>query len=114
MNLPATLSPVPVPGAGDCPAEFYGANVVLDALHQANWTMVATPEANVHATSPAGRLYLGWLPEDHSAFKRGALWNITATFGEGWQWTQEFGADTPYEAVRGFVAGLIAHGAHSR
>lgn len=42
---------------------------VLDLLDTLGWAAVDTPEANVHSTSPDGRVYVGWLPEDPAAWK---------------------------------------------
>jgi hypothetical protein len=55
------------------------AEPVLTLLHEHGWTLVDTPEANVHCTSPDARLYVGWLPEDGAAWQRGALWTVHVT-----------------------------------
>ncbi|MFD4553561.1 hypothetical protein ACFWP5_04430 [Streptomyces sp. NPDC058469] len=49
------------------------ADQVLELLHALGWTVVDTPQANVHATSPDGRVYVGWLPEDPTAWQRGIV-----------------------------------------
>ncbi|MFI9273980.1 DUF317 domain-containing protein [Kitasatospora sp. NPDC052896] len=77
--------------------------LLLDAL---GWTVVQTPEANFHATSPDTRLYLAWLPEDPGAWVRGIVWRLEVTPREGQPWTQEFSIDAPSEAVAAFLATL--------
>jgi hypothetical protein len=49
------------------------AGPVLDLLSERGWTIVATPEANVHCTSPDGRVYVGRLPEDNAAWRPGIV-----------------------------------------
>ncbi|MGW6561651.1 DUF317 domain-containing protein [Streptomyces hydrogenans] len=85
------------------------ATPVLELLHGLDWTVVETPEANVHATSPDGRVYVGWLPEDPAAWRRDIVWRVQVLPTEGDAWTQEFGTHTPAEAVAGFIAALVAH-----
>jgi Domain of unknown function (DUF317) len=82
---------------------------VLDLLAGLGWALVDTPEANVHCTSPDGRVYVGWLPEDAAAWERGVVWTVRVTPTDGEPWLQEFGLDTPSEAVAGFLAALVAH-----
>lgn len=108
MNtLPALFRPVvverPTLSSDHC------ADPVLDLLSERGWAIVATPEANVHCTSPDGRVYVGWLPEDNAAWRRGIVWTVRATPAEAEPWVQEFGLDVPSEAVAGFIAALVAH-----
>jgi hypothetical protein len=84
------------------------ADPVLEILGALGWAIVDTPEANVHCTSPDGRIYVGWLPEDTSAWKRDIVWQIRVVPTDAEPWVQEFGLDTPSEAVAGFLAALIA------
>lgn len=112
MNASATLLPAVVrPSVEDRRwlSTDHCAGPVLDLLDALGWTMVDTPEANVHATSPDGRVYVGWLPEDAAAWKRGALWQVRVQPADGDAWVQEFGLHTPAEAVAGFLAALVAH-----
>ncbi|MFF0714035.1 DUF317 domain-containing protein [Streptomyces bauhiniae] len=109
MNASATLLPAVVrPAVEDRRwlSTDHCAGPVLDLL---GWTIVDTPEANVHATSPDGRVYVGWLPEDAAAWKRGILWQVRVQPTDGDAWVQEFGLHTPSEAVAGFLAALVAH-----
>ncbi|MEV6398503.1 DUF317 domain-containing protein [Streptomyces sp. NPDC051907] len=85
------------------------AGPVLDLLGALGWSIVDTPEANVHANSPDGHVYVGWLPEDATAWKRGTVWQVRVQPTEGEAWVQEFGHHTPTEAVAGFLAALVAH-----
>ncbi|MGW6207488.1 DUF317 domain-containing protein [Streptomyces sp. NPDC055089] len=85
------------------------AGPVLDLLHALGWAVVDTPEANVHATSPDGHVYVGWLPEDPTAWKRHIVWHVRVQPTEGEAWVQEFGLHTPSKAVAGFIAALVAH-----
>ncbi|MFD5626400.1 DUF317 domain-containing protein [Streptomyces sp. NPDC127072] len=55
-----------------------------------------------------GRVYVGWLPEDTTAWKRGIVWQVRVHPSDAEPWIQEFGVDTPSEAVAGFLAALIA------
>ena len=84
------------------------ADPVLELLHALGWAVVDTPQANVYATSPDGRVYVGWLPEDPTAWKRGIVWQVRVQPTEGEPWVQEFGRHTPSEAVAGFLTALIA------
>jgi hypothetical protein len=106
-RLPALLGPTTAPRvrlSADGAAE-----PVLSLLRERGWTLVDTPDANVHCTSPCGRIYLGWLPEDPSAWRREALWTIHVTPAEedGEPWTQDFGPDVPSHAVAGFLHALL-------
>jgi hypothetical protein len=85
------------------------ADPVLGVLGERGWNIVATPEANVHCTSPDGRIYVGWLPEDPAAWRRGVVWTVQATPEEADPWVQEFGPDVPERAVAAFLEGLIGH-----
>ncbi|MFF4835186.1 DUF317 domain-containing protein [Streptomyces sp. NPDC001315] len=84
------------------------AGPVLELLGALGWAIVDTPEANVHCTSPDGRVYVGWLPEDTAAWKRGIVWQVRVIPANAEPWLQEFGLYTPSEAVAGFLAALIA------
>ncbi|WP_435127170.1 DUF317 domain-containing protein [Actinacidiphila sp. bgisy144] len=108
-NLPALLSPVVAQHpslAGDGSAE-----PVLSLLSERGWAIVDTPQANVHCTSPDGRIYVGWLPEDTAAWMRGIVWTVRATPAEddAEPWVQEFGPDVPSRAVAAFLEALISH-----
>lgn len=105
-NLPALVRtgvPQRPALAGDGSAE-----PVLGLLGERDWAIVSTPEANVHCTSSDGRLYVGWVPEDHAAWRRGIIWTVQATPAEGEPWIQEFGPDVPSRAVAGFLEALIS------
>ncbi|WP_406341386.1 DUF317 domain-containing protein [Streptomyces sp. NBC_01578] len=88
------------------------AGPVFDLLGGLGWVIVDTPEANVHATSPDGRVYVGWLPEDTTAWKRGIVWQVRVQPADDDVWIQEFGLHTPAEAVAGFLSALVAHSSH--
>ncbi|MFJ6101869.1 DUF317 domain-containing protein [Streptomyces sp. NPDC092359] len=112
MNTSAALLPAVVRPSVECRhwlASDHCAAPVLELLHALGWTVVDTPEANVHATSPDGRVYVGWLPEDPTAWVRDIVWQVQVQPTEGAAWTQEFGTHTPAEAVAGFVSALVAH-----
>ncbi|MFJ7275442.1 DUF317 domain-containing protein [Kitasatospora sp. NPDC098663] len=114
MKTPSSLLPAPVrPSAEERSwlASDHSAEPVLALLSGLGWPMVDTPEANVHCTSPDGRVYVAWLPEDPGAWKRGIVWRIQVqpTGADAAPWTQEFGVHTPSEAVAGFLAALIAN-----
>ncbi|MFE3737768.1 DUF317 domain-containing protein [Streptomyces sp. NPDC059134] len=111
MNTSPTLLPAVVrPAVEDRHWLSYDhcAGPVLDLLDALGWAIVDTPEANVHATSPDGHVYVGWLPEDTTAWQRGIVWQVRVQPAEGDPWVQEFGLCTPSEAVAGFLAALIA------
>ncbi|MEW1661127.1 DUF317 domain-containing protein [Streptomyces sp. NPDC093707] len=111
MNVSATLLPAVIrPAAEDRRwlSSDHCADPVLDLLDALGWAIVDTPEANVHATSPDGRVYVGCLPEDTAAWKRGIVWQVRVQPTEGTLWVQEFGLHTPTEAVAGFIAALVA------
>jgi hypothetical protein len=80
---------------------------VLTLLRERGWALTHTPDANVHCTSPDARVYVGWLPEDPSAWRREALWTVHVTPDNGEPWTQDFGPDVPSHAVAGFLHALI-------
>ncbi|MBM9508026.1 DUF317 domain-containing protein [Actinacidiphila acididurans] len=82
---------------------------MLDLLSERGWAVVSTPEANVHCTSPDGHIYVGWLPEDPAAWRRGIVWTIRAIPDQAEPWIQEFSSDVPSGAVAGFLRGLIGH-----
>ncbi|WP_330433893.1 DUF317 domain-containing protein [Streptomyces sp. NBC_00825] len=112
MSASATLLPAVVrPAVEDrCwLSSDHCAGPVLGLLNALGWIVIATPEANVHATSPDGRAYVGWLPEDPAAWKRNIVWKVRVQPAEGDPWVQEFGIDTPSEAVAGFSTVLVAH-----
>ncbi|MFE1516802.1 DUF317 domain-containing protein [[Kitasatospora] papulosa] len=111
MNTSATLLPAIVHPAADSRhwlSSDHCAAPVLDLLDGLGWVIVDTPEANVHATSPDGRVYVGWLPEDTTAWRRGIVWHVRVQPAHGDAWVQEFGIHTPSEAVAGFLATLVA------
>ncbi|MFD7121064.1 DUF317 domain-containing protein [Streptomyces sp. NPDC059922] len=112
MNTSPTLLPALVrPAVKDRRwlSSDHCAGPVFDLLDALGWAIVDTPEANVHATSPDGRVYVGWLPEDTTAWKRDIVWQVRVQPTEGDPWGQEFGLYTPAEAVAGFIAALVAH-----
>ncbi|MFB7776291.1 DUF317 domain-containing protein [Streptomyces bauhiniae] len=112
MNASATLLPAVVRPAVEGRrwlSTDHCAGPVLDLLDALGWATVGTPGANVHATSPDGRVYVGWLPEDAAAWKRDILWQVRVQPTDGDAWVQEFGPHTPAEAVTGFLAALVAH-----
>ncbi|MFB7950167.1 DUF317 domain-containing protein [Kitasatospora phosalacinea] len=111
MNVSAPNLPVPIaPGPEDRSwlSTDHCAGPVFALLVGLGWPVVDTPEANVHCSSPDGRLYVGWLPEDPDAWARGILWRIQVRPADAEPWSQEFGTHTPSEAVAGFFAALIA------
>ncbi|MFJ9874422.1 hypothetical protein ACIRVI_15400 [[Kitasatospora] papulosa] len=62
MSTSATLLPAVVRPTADALhwlSADHGAGGVLDLLDALGWTIVDTPEANVHATSPDGCVYVG-------------------------------------------------------
>lgn len=89
------------------PVTDHTAAPVLDLLAAQGWELVATPEANVHATSPDGRVHVAWLPEDPDAWSRDIVFRVRVASSDGPTWTQEFGTDTPPITVAGFLAALI-------
>lgn len=100
--------PTPPPAAEPIwPVSDHSAELVLNLLSARGWSLVSTPEANVHATSPDGRVYVGWLPEDPGAWSRHIVFRVHVTPAEGPDWIQEFGVDTPSVAVAGFLSALI-------
>ncbi|MGV9318206.1 DUF317 domain-containing protein [Streptomyces sp. NPDC003660] len=112
MNASATLLPAVAHPAVEIRhwlSTDHCAGPVLDLLDGLGWTIVDTPEANIHATSPDGHVYVGWLPEDTTAWKRGTVWQVRVQPTEGQAWVQEFGHHTPAEAVAGFLSALVAH-----
>ncbi|WP_329138166.1 DUF317 domain-containing protein [Streptomyces sp. NBC_01476] len=90
--------------AGDGSAES-----VFSLLSERGWALVDTPEANVHCTSPDGRVCVGWLPEDPAAWRRGIVRTVRAAPAEAEPWVQEFGPDVPSRAVAGLLEALIGH-----
>ncbi|MEU4029744.1 DUF317 domain-containing protein [Streptomyces microflavus] len=111
MTTSATLLPAVVrPAQEDCYwlSSDHCAGPVLDLLDGLGWAVVDTPEANIHATSPDGRVYVGWLPEDPAAWKRDIVWHVRVQPTGGAPCVQEFDPYTPSEAVAGFLAALIA------
>jgi len=112
VNASATLLPAvvrPVVEEHYRLSSDHCADSVLSLLTGLGWAVVDTPEANVHATSPDGRVYVGWLPEDPTAWKRGTVWQVRVQPTHGDPWVQEFGLHTPSEAVAGFISALVAH-----
>ncbi|MFF2503567.1 DUF317 domain-containing protein [Streptomyces sp. NPDC058067] len=112
MNTSTTLLPTVVrPAIEDLHwlSSDHCAGPVLDLLGALGWAIVDTPEANVHTTSPDGRVYVGWLPENATARQRGIVWQVQVQPADGDIWMQEFGLHTPVEAVAGFLAALVDH-----
>ncbi|MCV2458248.1 DUF317 domain-containing protein [Streptomyces sp. ICN988] len=112
MSTSATVLPAVVrPAADDLHwlSSDHCAGPVLDFLGALGWVIADTPEANVHAISPDGRVYVGWLPEDATAWRRDAVWHVRVQPADGDAWIQEFGPYTPSEAVAGFLAALVTH-----
>lgn len=112
VSTSATLLPAVVRPTADALhwlSADHGAGPVLDLLDALGWTIVDTPEANVHATSPDGCVYVGWLPEDPSAWQRNIVWHVREQPADGDAWVQEFGLHTPSETVAGFLAALVAN-----
>ncbi|MFD9814887.1 hypothetical protein [Streptomyces sp. NPDC059080] len=66
--LPATVRPTEKRRRWLC--SDHSAPPMLDLLDNLGWASVETPEANIHATSPDGRVYIGWLPEAPAAWNR--------------------------------------------
>ncbi|OKI06645.1 hypothetical protein AMK13_17650 [Streptomyces sp. CB02056] len=87
----------------------HSAEPVLALLDGLGWAIVDTPGANLHCTSPDGRVYVGWLPEDPGSWHRGIVWRAQVRPTDAAAWTQEFGVHTPSEAVAGFLAALVAN-----
>jgi hypothetical protein len=115
MSTTITLLPATIRTATEHPGWLttdHCATPVLDLLGRLNWAITETPDANVHCTSPDGRAYVGWLPEDPTAWARGILWTVRVQPTDAPAWTQEFGPATPAEAVAGFLAALIAASTH--
>ncbi|MEU0447546.1 DUF317 domain-containing protein [Streptomyces tendae] len=111
MSASATLLPTVVRPAENNHhwlSSDHCAGPVLDLLGALGWAIVDTPEANVHATSPDGRVYVGWLPEDPAAWRRDIVWHVRVQPTDGDPWAQEFGPCTPSAAVAGFLAALVA------
>lgn len=112
VSTSATLLPAVVRPTADALhwlSADHGAGPVLDLLDALGWAIVGTPEANVHATSPDGCVYVGWLPEDPSAWQRNIVWHVWVQPADGDAWVQEFGLHTPSEAVAGFLAALVTN-----
>lgn len=82
---------------------------VIALLRSQGWPVVSDDLANVHCSSPDGRVYVGFLPETSDNYLHHALWRVSVSApGGGMGWTQTFGADVPSEAIAGFLATLIA------
>ncbi|MGI5041223.1 DUF317 domain-containing protein [Streptomyces sp. JAC128] len=77
---------------------------MLDLLDALRWAIVDTPRGHVHATSLDGCVYVGWLPDDPSAWQRNIVWHVRVQPADGDAWVQEFGLHIPSEAVAGFLA----------
>lgn len=108
-NLSALFRPVVAQRpslAGDGSAE-----PVLSLLSERGWAIVDTPEANAHCSSPDGRVYVGWLPEDPDAWRRNIVWTVRAIPAEADApfWVQEFGPHVPSRAVAAFLEALTGH-----
>ncbi|WP_224274293.1 DUF317 domain-containing protein [Streptomyces sp. LS1784] len=112
MSTSTNLLPAPVRPAVQERGRLspdHGAEPVLSLLDGLGWTIVDTPEANLHCTSPDGRVYVGWLPEDPGAWQRGIVWRVHVRPADAAAWSQEFGTHTPSEAVAGSLAALAAN-----
>ncbi|WP_240136755.1 DUF317 domain-containing protein [Streptomyces sp. MUM 178J] len=86
MSPSSTLLPAVIRPAADALnwlSADHGAGPVLDLLDALGWAIVDTPEANVHATSPDGCAYVGWLPEDPSAWQRNIVWHVRVQSADG-------------------------------
>ncbi|MFD5434775.1 DUF317 domain-containing protein [Kitasatospora sp. NPDC127067] len=105
--LPATVRPAVQ--ERDWLSSGHGADPVLTLLDGLGWAIVDTPEANLHCTSPDGRVYVGWLPEDPGEWQRGIVWRVHVQPADAAAWSQEFGTHTLSEAVAGFLAALVAN-----
>ncbi|MFF3069205.1 DUF317 domain-containing protein [Kitasatospora sp. NPDC057936] len=111
MNTLSSLLPAPVHTAAQDRSWLssdHCADPVLALLGGLGWPMADTPEGNVHCTSPDGRVYVGWLPEDPGAWQRDIVWRVQVRPADADPWTQEFGIHTPSEAVAGFLTALIS------
>ncbi|WP_312870396.1 DUF317 domain-containing protein [Streptomyces himalayensis] len=105
----APLVPVRKATGQDWISADHTAEPVLALLDSLGWSAVSTPEANVHCTSPDGHAYVGWLPEDPTAWERGIVFRVRVTPTDGGTpWEQEFNTDTPAVAVAGFLSGLAS------
>jgi hypothetical protein len=81
---------------------------VLDLLVADGWSIVLDHRADVHAASPDGQVYVGYLPESPDT-RLGDLWHITVeSTPEKRGWEQVFGTEVPAEVIAGFVAALLA------
>ncbi|MFF2954072.1 DUF317 domain-containing protein [Kitasatospora sp. NPDC057965] len=115
MNTSSSILPVPVRPTVEQRSWLssgHSAEPVLDLLSDLGWPIVTTPDGDVHCTSPDGRVYVGWLPEDPAAWRRGIVWHVLVRPSDSASWAQEFGTATPSEAVAGFLAALIANPTH--
>ncbi len=111
MNASATLLPAVVrPAAEDRHwlSSDHCATPVLELLDALGWAIAETPEANVHATSPDGRVYVGWLPEDPSAWAREIVWRVQV-LPTGARCGSRSSASTPLRGRRRVLAALVAH-----
>lgn len=108
MFQPLAELPPPALGEREWLLECHCARPVTDLLKAQGWDVVADLDCNVHCSSPDRRVYVGLLPESQEA-ARGELWHIHVTDNSGTRtWRQTFGADTPAQAIAGFLAALIA------
>jgi hypothetical protein len=114
-HLAAALSvPVRNTAGQDWISADHTAEPVLALLDSLGWSAVSTPEANVQCTSPDGHAYVGWLPEDPTAWERGIVFRVrVAPTDGGTPWEQEFNTDTPAVGVSGFLSALLADPAHA-
>lgn len=108
------MPPTPDPSAAvPVPARFADgsdADPALDVLRAAGWTLVADPDANIHARNPDGTVYAGWLPEVGAW-----TWQVQYTDSPFTQpvWTADFSQDTPTAAVAAYLAALADEPAHA-
>lgn len=106
IALPDRRSSVPVDERGWLLGDGNG-SPVIDLLRGQGWAVVSDDLANVHCSSPDGRVYVGFLPETPDSYFHHTLWRGSVSApGGGTGWTQTFGPDVPAEAIAGFLASL--------
>ncbi|MFG3112862.1 DUF317 domain-containing protein [Streptomyces sp. NPDC048197] len=111
LHAPAAL-PFAALGERESLLGCHCAGPVTDLLKNQGWDVVSDPNCNVHCSSPDQRVYVGFLPESPGA-ARGELWHIHVMGTNGTTaWRQSFGADTPAQAVAGFLAALFSSPSH--
>jgi hypothetical protein len=109
MSNASSPTALPATAGREWLADCHCADPVLRLLATQGWNIVSDPSANVHCTSPDGKVYVGFLPETLDAVLHGDLWRIEVNdTSDGASWTQTFHAGTPALAIAGFLAALIA------